>query len=439
LRLRAILGASLLAAFAAVPAFFAGSSSAVPAPTFTVLANYAVPAGGAEVVVFGPNPRYVAVSAAGPDKVAIVDLKDPSGPSQACELDVSSWGEPTSVAFHPSGGYVLAVVKDDPNPGTAVAFRVPDCSVVWTKSIGIGPDSVVFNRSGIAVIAIEDEELEVTNPYACPAGNVRPGYVQLLDTRPGKRLLLSNVGIDLTNVAGANCPNDPQPEAIAVSANGRYAYVTLQENNAVATIDIARKQMVAARSLGVTAHRADTTNNATADVTDANFRGRREPDGIALSRDGRYLFTADEGDTSRQDSFSPPEFSGGRTMSVVRVSDLAVVTDTGAQIEDRAAIEFNNGNTAALPQNRARNRGPEPEGVTTFAYGKSDYAVVALERSNALMVFDVTNTLAPTAVAWINVGDRPETVAYSPVRRLLISGNEVGASISVICVGGNCK
>lgn len=438
MRLRAMLGASLLAALAAVPALFAGSSAATPAPTFQVLTNYPVPAGGAEVVVFGPNPRYVAVSAAGPDKVAIVDLQDPSSPVQACELDVSAWGEPTSVAFHPSGGYVLAVVKDDPNPGTAVAFRVPDCALLWTKSIGVGPDSVVFTRTRIAVIAIEDEETEVSNPYACPAGNVRPGYIQLLDTRPGRKLAISNVGIDLTSVPGANCPNDPQPEAIAVSPDGRYAYVTLQENNAIATIDVVGRRMVAAKALGVTQHRADTTNNATADVTNAAFLGRREPDGIAISKDGRFLFTADEGDTSRLNG-PPEEFSGGRTMSVIRAANLNVVADTGAQIEDRAAVEFNKGNTGALPQGRARNRGPEPEGVTTFVYGKSEYAAVALERSNALIVFDVTNPLNPTAVAWIDVDERPETVAYSPARRLLVSANEVGASLSIICVGGGCK
>lgn len=438
MRLRAVLGASLLAAFAAVPVFFAGSSAATPAPTFQVLTDFAVPAGGAEVVVFGPNPRYVAVSAAGPDKVAIIDLQDPSSPVQACELDVSQWGEPTSVAFHPSGGYVLAVVKADPNPGTAVAFRVPDCAVVWTRTIGVGPDSVVFTRTGIAVIAIEDEETEVSNPYACPAGNVRPGYIQLLDTRTGRRLAVSNVGIDLSGVPGVNCPADPQPEAIVISPNGRFAYVTLQENNAVATIDIAAKKMVAAKSLGTTSHRADTTNNGIADVTNAAFVGRREPDGIAISKDGRFLFTADEGDTSRV-AGPPEEFSGGRTMSVIRAATLEVVTDTGAQIEDRAAIEFNNGNPAALPQGRARNRGPEPEGVTTFIYGKSEYAAVALERSNAVIIFDITNPLSPTAVAWVNTGDRPETLAYSPARRLLVTANEVGASITVICVGGNCN
>jgi hypothetical protein len=120
------------------------------------------------------------------------------------------------------------------------------------------------------------------------------------------------------------------------------------------------------------------------------------------------------------------------------------VTDTGAQIEVAAAAN------GVLDQSRANRRGPEPEGITTFTVGGKEIAAVTLERSNAVILFDVSDPRQPTTLTLLPTGVSPEGVIYVHSRRLLITTNEgvpdvnppVPASISVICVqvgGSDCR
>jgi hypothetical protein len=234
------------------------------------------------------------------------------------------------------------------------------------------------------------------------------------------------------------------------------AFVTLQENNALATIDLRERKVASVTSLGTTTHLADVVNDGVVAIDDP-FTGRRESDGIAISHDGRWLFTADEGDTSNIAS----AFSGGRTMSVLgatrfrgwpghdwddeddreperrgnhgggwhdNIRPPRVVADTGAQIETIAAAN------GALPSGRADDRGPEPEGIMVFRAGWRELAVVTLERSDGIVVFDISNPRRPQAIAFVPTGDAPESVVYVRPRRVLIVANEDDASITVICV-----
>jgi DNA-binding beta-propeller fold protein YncE len=344
------------------------------------------------------------------------------------------------------------------------AFEVATCAPSWQVPVGIGPDSIVVTRNGQrALVAIEDEENEIGLPQTtgCPTDdglNSRPGRVDLLDLRPGRNgaPTVKPIPINLMGIAEVNCQDDPQPEGLAVSGDSRLAYVTLQENNALATIDLQTDTVVSVISLGETSHPADVVNGTEIAIDDP-FTGRRESDGIALSQDGRWLFTADEGDTARPTG-GATVFSGGRTMTVLSAARFApgrgrpdasvtppsVVTDTGAQIEIAAAAN------KALPTDRARNRGPEPEGITTFKVGGQEIAAVTLERSNALILFDIANPQHPTTLGVVPTGVSPEGVVYLASRRLLITTNEgvpdanpvVPASITVICVrvgGADCR
>ncbi len=424
---RSLIAAGLLAA---TGLFLSNGSASEPA-TFSVLTTYASPAGDAEIAAATPDGRYVAVTAATTKAVSLLDIADPAAPTETCRMSVAP-GEPTSVAIHPSGDWGLIAVK---NAGAATgyvqAFEIPSCELTWTAAVGIGPDAVVMTPSGkYALVAIEDEETELGLPGICP--NVRPGRVDIVDTDDHA---VTAVPIDLTGLVGANCPDDPQPEYIAVDKDNRTAYVTLQENNVVVRIDIKRGEVEARTVLGTTTHLADTTNDGIAQVDDP-FTGRRESDGIARNHNGKYLFTADEGDTSRVPG--PPEvFSGGRTMTVLNARTLAVVADTGSKIEDAAAA------AGTLPTGRTRNRGPEPEGIVVFKLEGREYAAVTLERSNALIVFDVSNPLDPQTVTFLLTGGgAPEGVTFIKSRNLIIVANEtLPGAITIICAdtGDGCE
>jgi hypothetical protein len=459
--MRRVAGALVLAAILGLPPLAAPGPATADAPLgFSVLTTRPAPA-GAEIGAATTDGRFLAASGVG--KVTVFDLSRPATLPEVCTFTPPGGGEPTSVDLVPNGRTALVTVKRDPNPGIVAAFDVASCASLWQVPVGIGPDSIVVTPNGQqAVVAVEDEEREIGLPTttACPTGgpaNSRPGRVDLLDLQPGQGGTPSvrSIPINLLGVAGVNCQDDPQPEGLAVSGNSQLAYVTLQENNALATINLRNATVASVISLGTTDHLADVVNDAAAAVDDP-FVGRREADGIALSHDGRWLFTADEGDTARPTG-GATVFSGGRTMTVLSaarfepgrgrpdaaVTAPAIVTDTGAQIEIAAAAH------GALDQSRANRRGPEPEGIATFTVGGKEIAAVTLERSNAVILFDVSDPQHPTTLALLPTGAAPEGVIYVASRRLLVTTNEgvpdasppTPASITVICVrvgGADC-
>ena len=100
---------------------------------------------------------------------------------------------------------------------------------------------------------------------------------------------------DLAVLPIDNLPETIEPENIAFSPDSRFAYVTMQENNAVLRLDLQTGDMPAI-GLGSTTHAADLTNGGGYSPTEP-LAAFREPDGIAVDETGRFFVTADEGDT----------------------------------------------------------------------------------------------------------------------------------------------
>ena len=179
------------------------------------------------------------------------------------------------------------------------------------------PDAVTFSNTGHYVVASNEGE---------PAGGVNPeGSVTLVDVRvkAGARayssctvnfqafdsrrdeLVAAGVKID----PGATVAQDLEPEYAA--AQGNNAYVTLQENNAVAVIKMNQCRVQRIMPLGVKNHGVAENSLDTSDReissskgkielrTWQNLYGLYEPDSIAAyeARDGAlYLVVANEGD-----------------------------------------------------------------------------------------------------------------------------------------------
>ncbi len=416
-----LLGALTLAALTLLQP----ARATAPVAQFTAVNTISVPA-GAEIVAATGDGQFLAV--AGDTSVTLLDFSEAPAATEICNLDLTGFGANiTSVAFA-SSTVGLAAVKDDPNPGTLVAYSVPGCEVLWDLELGIGPDSVVVSPNGkYAAVAIEDEESEIgeVSTVACdPGTNERPGRVDVVQlTGPGAPAV-THVEIELVGVPGVFCQDDPQPEGIAISSNSRQAFVTLQENNALAIIDLKAGATTGVVSLGLTTHLADLTDGGHPAVITELMTGRRESDGIAYL--GGYLFTADEGDTDDTEGI----WSGGRTLSVFDPSGT-LVTDTGSAIEELVNTNPDAWNDMA---GRANNRGPEPEGITAFTRNGLSYAVVLLERANAVAVFDVTDPSQPHALQLVQTGDGPEGVVYLKGQGMLVTANEVARSLTVIAV-----
>jgi len=322
------------------------------------------------------------------------------------------------------------------------------------------------------VVANEGEPRD----YCAPGlANDPEGSVSIVDLSQG----LAGLGQDAVRTAGfgaftrsgldprirtvgpdATVAQDFEPEYVAISADSRTAFVVLQENNAIAVVDLEAAEVTRLLPLGTKDHdrRGQGLDPSDQDggirIGPWPVRGMYQPDGIATYETGgrRYLLTANEGDARnvyecfndearveslRLDPQAFPEPTiqeparlgrlnvsrsdgdadgdgrhetlyafGARSFSIWS-DDGDLVFDSGQAFEDTLARElpdtFNADN--ASPDSfdtRSDDRGPEPEGIAVGKVGDRTYAFVGLERPSGVMVYDVTRPEAPSFVQYVH-------------------------------------
>ncbi len=392
------------------------------------------PVGGAvaEIVSATPDGNTLAFTNAGDQAVGFVDITDPLNPELLGSVDVSDLGEPTSVAITPDGQLAIVAVLflideeagqtlADQQPGSLVFIDVESRERVAELVLpGIGPDSLAITPDGSKVIvAIEDEEDEETLPGS------RPGSVVIvsLNAEDPAASMATTVDLDLSDIAGVNWPQDPQPEYISINADGSVAAVSIQENNAIALIDIAEASVIRIFSAGTSVHaKADLIEDGEISLIQA-FEGRREPDTIGFTPDGQYLVTLNEGDTSLE-SFGDDIWSGGRGWSIFDLEG-AVVYDSDSRAEELAVLR------GQYPEGRSENRGIEMEGGAVARFGDQDLAFVASERGSFMIVADITDGANPQRLAFLPTGLAPEGILPLPQRNLILSANEGDGTIDI--------
>ncbi|GHG03488.1 hypothetical protein GCM10017783_14880 [Deinococcus piscis] len=272
---------------------------------------------------------------------------------------------------------------------------------------------------------------------------------QSLSTRPGK---------------SARFSLDAEPEYITVSPDSKTAYVSLQESNALAVLDIAGGKFTAVHPLGFKDWRGSALDASDKDGK-VNLQlwpvlGAYMPDAIASYRVGgqTYILSANEGDGREYAGFEdevrvkdllldPEKFPdaatlqgssalgrltvsrvdadtdgdgdadqlvsfGGRSLSVWS-ADGKLVSDTGSLFERTVAAQrpaaFNSEGTAETFDTRSDNKGPEPEALTVAQVGGRSFAFVGLERSGGIMVLDVSRPGQPQLVQYFNDTDASAT------------------------------
>ncbi|CAG7856770.1 hypothetical protein MCAMS1_01384 [biofilm metagenome] len=197
-----------------------------------------------------------------------------------------------------------------------------------------------------------------------------------------------------------------EPEYIAISPSSTKAYVTLQEDDAVAVIDLQKGQIQNYFNLGYTHHAADTNSDGWIDFNE-NISGSREPDGISVTSDGYYFVTADEGDTEIDDNANGVEHStsGGRTVSVFDTETGELVGDTGNQLDEEAF------NKHVYPDRRSTKKGSEPEMLVSFEIDGVPLVAVGLERAGAIELISLEDPSRPTV---LTLGKIPGEEIKSP-------------------------
>ncbi len=451
--------------------------------------------GGAEISAYHKESKLVFITNGADNSIDVVSIENPERPILEDSISMSEYGDSiTSVAA--GKRYIAVAVHRAPSfaadgtptlkTGKLVVMQ-PTGEVVTTIDLGGSqPDSVTFTPDGItALIAIEGEPICAKDNPATPADeskdyafakdprgavaivnltNPKKAKVRLAGFSSYKAETLRKSGLVLSLTA-KNPAVDLEPEYVSAASNTK-AYVSLQEANAIAEVDIRKAKVTRVYSAGTTdfsktAFDLSDRDSGAGPQTYNNVVGLAMPDTIAAFTSGKdnYFVTANEGDDRA-------DWSCFTAVDDKRVKDLkadtSVITDWETikadaklgrakvnpnigdkngdglyekfyLLSNRSFSIFKNGKRIydsgnlleqlqieALgvaningswdtttgkysPQSRSDDKGPEPEGVAVGMVGSSRVAVVGLERMSALVFMDITNPASPKVIKWEQV------------------------------------
>ena len=373
-----------------------------------------------EIVSFEAASRTLWVS--GPSGVDVLDV---ATGARLGFIGTSAFGDLNSVAIH-GGVAALAFANsaDRRLPGLVVMYDTATRAPLAGASpitVGALPDMLTFTPDGKRLLvanegtpnAVADTAYGLPDPV---------GSVSIIDV--GSRTVVaqpvfgglvpqpSNMGLNVRQPG-----MDWEPEYIAIAPDGSKAFVTLQENNAIAVIDLATNSATRLIGLGtkdfnLPGNEIDPRDSGSIGFINVPVRGLYQPDAIAAySVGGRtYTVMANEGDF-REDNADRVAFGGSGVESRLRVTtdgrfaagtrSFSIRDEDGNLVYDSGSILDREAAAAGLyDDGRSRDKGVEPEGVALLAIGGRTYAFIGLERtvSGAVAVFDITDPAAASFV-----------------------------------------
>ncbi len=402
--------------------------------------------------------------------VEVLSIVDPANLAHLASLDMDPYGAVVN-GVSACGGLVAVAVqaKVKTDAGRAVFF---DSNLEYLTDVPVGalPDFITFSPDGrFVVVANEGEpntynnfDAEVNGPSIDPEGSVTIIDLVNREVRTATFTAFNQVPLDPSiRIFGPNATvaQDLEPESVAISADSTTAYVTLQENNAMAVVDLASATVTKLVGLGfkdwslpgncLDASDKDNRINirnwpiwgmylpdeiaafefkgqtflAMANEGDArSYPGFSEeariatltldstsfPDADELKKPaklGRLNVTTANGDADKDDAYEALYSFGARSFSI-RTADGGLVYDSGGQFEQMTAellpANFNCNNTANAPDSRSSAKGPEPEGVVIGKVAGRNLAFIGFERIGGIAVYDVSDPYAPHLVDYVN-------------------------------------
>lgn len=317
----------------------------------------------AEIVAHDPDTQQLFVVNAQKGAIDVLDVSEPSVPTLVDTLVAA--GPVNSVAVRE--GFLAAAVEADPkqDPGFVQFFAIDDFDEVYTVEVGALPDMLTFTPDGSKVVVANEGEpddycFEEPDNAGDPEGsisiidvsggveNVTQDDVATADFTPfnGDEDALRAAGVRIFGPE-ATVAEDLEPEYVVVDADSTTAWVALQENNALAIVDLDAAEVADIVPLGFKDHSRrgnalDPSNRDDA-IAIANWpvKGMYMPDGMDAYEFGNrtFIVTANEGDARDYDCYSEE----------ARIKDLVLdtsVSPNAAELQDEANLGRLNSTTS---------------------------------------------------------------------------------------------
>ena len=452
--------------------------------------------GSGEIATFHPGSKRIFATNGIKNSIDIFDISNVAAPKKVGSLSLSPYGnDVTSVAAGRDVVVAAVLVTETfsatgapstPN-GKLVVFDTNGKVLSSPDILGVLPDSVTFAPNGTtALVAIEGQPVCAKDDPATTAkedtdyskASDPEGGVSIVDlTNPAAPVVkfagfkqfnvaqMKAKGIAVSSVVN-NVAKDFEPEFITAVDN-KYAYVTIQEANAIGKLDIEAASFESVTrafesKLSVIARDTSDRDSGAGLRNYANVVGASQPDAIASFKvgSGHYFVTANEGDAReytclnddqrgsslKVDSRRFPNWStlsasaalgrakvnptigdrdgdgdidtihlrGSNSMTMYRngialwdsgelLDQIQIKAFGVANINGSHSLSSDKSTMNYVGQDRSDDKGSEPEGVAVGMVGNTRVAILGLERMTALAVFDITQPRSPVFQEWLQM------------------------------------
>jgi DNA-binding beta-propeller fold protein YncE len=381
-----------------------------------------------------------------------------------------AFGAVNSISINAQGIAAIAFSNSTvQNPGTVQFFNTASFvasagagGYLGGVTVGAVPDMVSWTPDGSRLLVANEGERQsnAINPAGSVsligfnAGNASASTVNTIGFTAfdGQEAALRAQGVRIQ--AGVAASIALEPEYIALSKDGKTAVVTLQENNALAFVDLDTQQVTQIKSLGqkdysLPGNAIDPSDqDGKTELRNVPVKGLYMADSIvSFGKNGQTFYAmSNEGDAFADDS------------DIVRLGNAAVTLDVGtfanaAELKNNANLGRLNivrtgatgdGNTTNMTEivtlggrsfsirdadgnlvydsgnileaeaikaglyadGRSDDKGVEPEGVIVFQLAGRSIAAVGLERTTrgAVALFDVTDPAQTSFLQMLDTG-----------------------------------
>lgn len=438
--------------------------------------------GASEISAFDYLTKKLFVVNVESNQLSVFNISNLSTPIQEDPIALSAFGTPNSVAVFEGKLAIAVEAQVKQNPGQILLYNTSDLSLISQFTVGALPDMVTFSKDGSLIISAN--EGEPNNDYT----NDPMGTISIIDLSSNitttldfssfnsQQATLENQGFRVFGL-NATLAQDIEPEYVTVSDDSQTAWVSLQENNAMAKVNLLTKTIEGIYPLGFKDYNSVGNEIDASDKDNVkelkawNVKGMYQPDGITYANiNGTdYVFSANEGDSRDYDGFSEEErvkdlildetafpasedFQNDTNLGRLKITSTLGDLDNDGDYEElysygarsfsvwsaNGNLLFDSGNDIATrvlmntpdrfnydweddaTDKRSDDKGAEPESVEILNIANERYILfVGLERNCQVMVYDVTNPTAPQFLSILShAGDlAPEGLLIIPAEK----------------------